>query len=259
MGKVKVMLFDLDGTLYLDGVPFPGAIQLIEKLRDSELEYCFVTNNSSLATPDYCERLRNIGFPVTPRNMVSSCEAAALMLKTKNIGPEIYILGTQRLKNWMAGQGFIHTAENPQAVLLGFDRELTFEKLTEATRLIMEGVPVYATHPDNVCPPYLPDAGMIMGAIQRIKPGIVINAIAGKPHRWLCQVLQERFNCTPDEMVMVGDRPGTDILFAQNNGMRSMMVLNGAPMPALGQVKPTVIVPHIAQLMDEFWPRNLGW
>ena len=26
----RLMLFDLDGTLYLDGVPYPGAVKLIE-------------------------------------------------------------------------------------------------------------------------------------------------------------------------------------------------------------------------------------
>ena len=41
--------------------------------------------------------------------------------------------------------------------------------------------------------------------------------------------------------------------------MRSMLTLNGAHMPTLGEMKPTVIVPHIAQLLDEFWPHNLGW
>ena len=62
--KAKLLCFDLDGTLYLDGVPYPGAIEVIEKIRKSDLEYCFVTNNSSIAPPDYCEKLRRIGFPL---------------------------------------------------------------------------------------------------------------------------------------------------------------------------------------------------
>lgn len=259
MKPVRVMLFDLDGTLYLDGVPFPGAIQLIEKLRDSELDYCFVTNNSSMGTPDYCERMRNIGFPLEPRNMASSGDATVHMLRSLGVGPEIYILGTNRFKSWMAGQGFIHTTVNPKAVLVGFDRELTFAKFNEATRLVLAGVPLYASHPDQVCPPDLPDAGMILAALKASRPGVVVQAIAGKPHHWFCDVLCERFQCTPEEMVMVGDRIGTDMRFAHNCGMRSMLVLNGARMPVLDDFQPSVIVPHISQLMDEYWPRNLNW
>ena len=257
--KTKLMLFDLDGTLYLDGVPYPGAIELIEKLRHSDIEYCFLTNNSSISPPDYCEKLRRIGFPLDPRNVLSSCEAAVYMLRKLHVGPELYLLGTERFRRWMEGQGLIHTLDKAQALLVAFDKELDYKKLLEATSLVLAGKPIYATHPDPVCPPGLPDAGMLLAYFQAAKPGTIIQAIAGKPHRWLCDVLQERFGVPPESMVMVGDRVGTDMRFAQNCGMRSMMTLNGVPMPVLGDVRPTVIVPHVRQLLDEFWPRNLGW
>ena len=258
--KAKLLCFDLDGTLYLDGVPYPGAIEVIEKIRKSDLEYCFVTNNSSIAPPDYCEKLRRIGFSLEPRNVMSSCEAACHMLKTLGIGPEVYLLGTEKFRRWMEGQGLVHSMpDHAQALLIAFDRELTYQKLHEATQCVLRGLPIYATHPDPVCPPDLPDAGMLLEYFKAVRPGTIIQAIAGKPHRWLAEVLCQRFQVEPGEMVMVGDRVGTDLSFAQNNGMRSMLTLNGAQMPVLGDVKPTVIVPHIAQLLDEFWPRNLGW
>ena len=257
--RARVMLFDLDGTLYLDGVPYPGAVELIRKLRDSDLDYCFVTNNSSIAPPDYCEKLRRIGFPLEPRNVMTSCEATVHMLRTLDIGPEIYVLGTTKFRNWLEGQGFRHDFAKARALLVGFDKELDYQKLSDATRLVLRGVPIYASHPDPVCPPDLPDAGMLLEYLKAIRPGTIIQGIAGKPHHWLAEVLEERFGCSAAEMVMVGDRVGTDMRFAQNAGMRSMMTLNGVPQPPLGDVKPTVIVPHVAQMLDEFWPRNLGW
>ena len=257
--KAKLMLFDLDGTLYLDGVPYPGAIELIERLQKSDLEYCFVTNNSSIPSVDYCEKLRRIGFSLEPRNVLSSGDAAVLMLRTLGVKDNVYVLGTNRFRGWFEGQGFQQDEKNPDAMLIAFDKELTYAKLTSATRLVLKGVPVYATHPDVVCPPGLPDAGMLLAYFQAARPGVVIQAIAGKPHKWMCRVLEQRFGVRPEEMVMVGDRVGTDLAFACNNGMRSMLVRNGEPMPPLGNYVPSVVVPRINQMLDEFWPRNLGW
>lgn len=58
---------------------------------------------------------------------------------------------------------------------------------------------------------------------------------------------------------MVGDRVNTDMRFAANFGMRSMLVLNGVPQPELGDIRPTLIVERIGQLCEEYWPENLGW
>lgn len=260
MARAKLVLFDLDGTLYLDGAPFPGARELLRKFADSDLEYCFVTNNDSLSPADYCERLQRIGFPVEPQRMLVSCEAAVEMLRTLKVPREIYILGTEKLRQWMAGQGYTHTFDEAKAVLVGFDRELSFAKLTEATMLVKRGLPLYATHADMVCPPGLPEAGMLLAALQAAQPGVTVRGIGGKPHRWFVEVLRRRFHVEPEEMVMVGDLLATDISFGWNNGLRTMLILNGKPLPEMPpHRKPDAVVPRIAQMQDEFWPRNLGW
>lgn len=261
MARAKLLLFDLDGTLYLDGAPYPGAVDLIRQIAASaDLQYCFVTNNDSIAPPDYCEKLRRIGFPVEPHNMLVSCQAAVQMLRALDVGPQIYILGTDKLRQWMEGQGFQHTCERAKAVLVGFARTMTYQDFTEATALVEKGVPLYATHFDMVCPPGLPEAGMLCTALCAARPGTIVRGIAGKPHRWFVDVIRRRFNVEPEEMVMIGDLIATDISFAWNNGLRSMLVLNGRPVPEMPNGKrPDAIVPHIAQMRDEFWPRNLGW
>lgn len=254
MSSSKLILFDLDGTLYLDGVLFPGVIELIEKLRHSSLQYGFLTNNSTVGPDDYYHKLKGLGLALEPRNVVTSCEASCLMLEGMNLGPDIYILGTKKFRAYMESQGYRHTYENPSALLIGFDTELTYQKLTEATRLVLASLPIVASHPDPICPGDLPDAGMLLEYFKAAKPGTIIQAIAGKPHHWLVELIEKRFQVKRQEIIMVGDRVQTDMRFAANFGMRSMLVLNGQKMPELGDIKPNAIVPKIAQLSDEFWP-----
>jgi len=257
--QAKLILFDLDGTLYLNGVLFPGVKELISKIRHSGLDYGFLTNNSSIGPGAYYHKLRKLGLELAHRNVVTSCEATCLMLKKLQVGPEIYILGTRKFRDYMESQGFIHSFTQAKALLIGFDKELTYTKLTEATRLVLAGRPIYASHPDQVCPGPFPDAGMLIEYFKAARPGTIIQAIAGKPHHWLVDLISERFKVRPQEIIMVGDRVNTDMRFAQNFGMRSMLVLNGCPMPTLGDIKPTVILEHIHHLTDQFWPAKLGW
>lgn len=259
MTKSKLILFDLDGTLYLNGVLFPGVRELIEKLHHSQYQYGFLTNNSTIGPGDYYRKLKRLGLILKPRNVVTSCEASCLMLKGLNLGPDIYILGTRKFRAFMETQGYRHTCENPGALLIGFDTELTYRKLTEATRLVLAGVPIVASHPDPICPGDLPDAGLLLEYFKAVKPGTIIQAIAGKPHRWLVELLEQRFQVQRNEIIMVGDRINTDMRFAANFGMRSMLVLNGRELPDPGDICPDVVVPEIGQLLTRFWPENLGW
>jgi HAD superfamily hydrolase (TIGR01450 family) len=255
----KLLLFDLDGTLYLDGVLFPGVKELINKIRHSSLDYGFLTNNSSIGPGAYYHKLRNLGLELRHRNVVTSCEATVSMLKKLQVGPEIYILGTRKFRNYMESQGFIHSADQAKALLIAFDKELNYRKLTEATKLVLDGRPIYASHPDPICPGPFPDAGMLIEYFKAARPGTIIQAIAGKPHHWLVELVCERFQVRPEEIIMVGDRVNTDMRFAQNFGMRSILVLNGCPLPTLGDTKPTLVLDHIHQLTEQFWPTKLGW
>lgn len=167
----KLILFDLDGTLYLSGVLFPGVKELIHKIKECpKLEYGFLTNNSTIGPEAYYQKLKKLGLELEQRNVVTSCEASCCMLEGMGLGPEIYVLGTKAFRDFMESQGYVHTYENAKALLIGFDTELTYQKLTEATRLVLRGIPVVASHPDPICPGDLPDAGMLLEYFQASRP-----------------------------------------------------------------------------------------
>jgi HAD superfamily hydrolase (TIGR01450 family) len=260
----KLVLFDLDGTIYVSGKLINGAKELLLKLGDSGINYGFMTNNSSVNPDDYLEKLCKIGLPAKKQNIITSCEATILMLKEFKLGKNLYIVGTERFKKYLAENHYYHDAENPSAVLVGFDLELTFEKLTQAVRFLTNGVPLFASHPDTVCPSSagpIPDAGMVLAALLA-GSGVQPTAIAGKPYKWILQVAQQRFNADSAETVIVGDRLATDILMANNFGMRSALVLSGVSKLADLEKfshKPNIIVSSVEQLIEKFWFDKSVW
>ncbi len=257
----RTVLFDLDGTIYLSGVLYPGVVELIDKLNASGLQFGFLTNNSTVGPESYARRLRALGLDVGRRHILTSAEATCLMLHELGLGPDLYIVGTRAFRRYLAGRGFRHSYDDAQAVLVGFDTELTYRKLTEATRLLLErNLPLVASHPDPVCPGPLPDAGMLLAYFQAADPRVAVKAVAGKPHRWIMELVRQRFACAPEEVIMVGDRQNTDVRFAHAFGMRSILVLNGGSPPAPHtQPWPDAIAPAIGQLIDAYWPPSLGW
>jgi HAD superfamily hydrolase (TIGR01450 family) len=260
----KLVLFDLDGTLYVSGKLIPGAVDLLHKLSDSGIRYGFMTNNSSVNPDDYLEKLCGIGLPASRQNIITSCQATILMLKEFAVGPNLYIVGTDRFKKYLAEHHYFHDDNKPSAVLVGFDLELTFEKLTRAVRLLTDGLPLYASHPDVVCPSSagpIPDAGMMLAALAA-GSGVQPTAIAGKPNKWILEVAQQQFHTALADTVIVGDRLVTDISMAHQFGMRSALVLSGVSKRSdleKAACKPTLVVGSVEQLIDSYWFDHSVW
>jgi len=252
---LKLILFDLDGTIYLGDKLLPGVKPLLRRLRTAGLDYGFMTNNSSRSPRQYLQKLRRLGLDVTPPNIITSAEATCLMLADLNLGPDIFILGTTAFRKYLASQGYCHQEKHPDAVLVGFDLQLTHKNLTTATRLVLDGVPLLASHTDVLCPSPagpLPDAGMILAALKKAT-GLAPKHIAGKPHRWIVKLACRNFNAKPSQTLIVGDRLETDIRMAHMHKMRSVLVTTGvtkAAAVAKSPYKPDLVLNSVAQLTD---------
>jgi HAD superfamily hydrolase (TIGR01450 family) len=260
----KAVLFDLDGTIYVGGKLIDGAKQLLEKLKMYGINYGFMTNNSSVNPEDYLQKLSKMGLPATQENIITSCEATILMLEELDPGPDLYIVGTERFKTYLAQNKYYHNDENPSAVLVGFDLELTFEKLTQAVRFLTKGIPLVASHPDVCCPSVagpIPDAGMVLAAL-KAGSGVSPVAIAGKPNKWILQIAKQKFRVENSEIVIVGDRLETDIFMASRFGMRSALVLSGvSKISDLDRFshKPHIVIDSVEELIEKYWFSKPVW
>ena len=250
--KIKCYLFDLDGTVYLDGVLYDKARETVEYLA-SFAEICYLTNNSSRSRVINIDRLKSLGLPVSARQFMSSTDAASDYLVKNHAGEGVYAVATDPVKEELRAAGVTLVEENPSVVLLAYDTTLTFEKLNKLCYYVSKGAVFYATHPDIVCPAPevpMPDVGAFLACIQAAT-GERPQKIFGKPFMWLAEAVKQRFGLETEEIAMVGDRLSTDMLFAQNNGFLSVLTLTGeTTREMIGGRAPDVIIESIAELLE---------
>ena len=138
--KLRAFIVDLDGTTYLGDHLIPGADRFFHRLREAGKRYVFYTNNSSATPTMYLRKLRGLGIPVRPENVLTSATATIMYLKRRGRGRRVFPLGTRSFENHLRREGLVLTDRRPDYVVLGFDKTLTYHKLDTACRLVREGV-----------------------------------------------------------------------------------------------------------------------
>ena len=229
----KLYLLDMDGTLYLDEDLFPNCLEFLQAIRARGGDYLYLTNNSSKSVDKYVEKLNRIGIPACADEFFTSTDAACAYLHEHYHGKKMYALGTASFREQLKASGFPVTdrlEEGIDCLMMGFDTELTFQKLDDACRLLTENPDLMylATNPDWVCPTaygYVPDCGsvsqMIFNATKR-KPYFI-----GKPQPAIAQLAIAKKQCKPEDAVLVGDRIYTDITCGVNAGITTVLVFSG--------------------------------
>ena len=184
--KTKLFLFDQDGTLYLGSRLYDFTIPLLEKIKATGRRYMFMTNNSSRSVADYIKKLEKMGITATREDFITSSQATAYYLKKHHSGKKLYVCGTRSLVKELEMEGFTVTTDLDQVevIVMGFDTELTFQKLEDVSKLLLtrKDIPYIATNPDLVCPTEfgsVPDCGSVCIMIENAtgrKPIVI-----GKP------------------------------------------------------------------------------
>jgi len=226
----KLFLLDMDGTIYLDNDLFDGTIEFLNYVKGIGGRYIFLTNNSSKSVDKYIEKLGKLGIPTTADDFLTSTNATVLYLQKKDYH-KIYALGTTSFKEQLKEGGLPITdklEEDIDCLCMGFDTELSFQKLEDACILLGRGVEYIATNPDWVCPTwygYVPDCGsvsqMLYNATKRMPLFI------GKPEPAMVYLAMEKTGFKPEETAVMGDRLYTDIACGVNAGISTIFVLSG--------------------------------
>ena len=228
LADIRLFLLDLDGTFYLDATPLPGALDFLAAVRARGVEFAFLTNNSSRGKQDYLLKLNRMGAAVSAREVLTSADATLDYLDKNHFSKDLLLIGTPSLEAQFAAGGYAVRAPQPQAVVLGFDTTLTYEKLTLLCNAVRAGLPYIATHPDFNCPVaggFIPDIGGVIALVEACT-GRRPDAVIGKPNGMIAQAASDRFGVPLAQICMVGDRLYTDIALGRC-GVKTALVFSG--------------------------------
>lgn len=228
LSRIRLFLLDMDGTFYLDNTLLPGALEFLAALRKKGVPFAFLTNNSSKGRSAYFEKLSAMGVSAGEDELFTSADATILYLKENRFDPHIALIGTESLCAQFAAAGFAVNEKKTEAVVLGFDTTLTYEKLCRLCSLVRAGVPYIATHPDFNCPVeggFIPDIGGVI-ALVKACTGREPDAVIGKPNGYIAKAAAEKFGVSLSDICMVGDRLYTDIALGRC-GVRTALVFSG--------------------------------
>ena len=229
LNDVKCFLLDMDGTFYLGEEILEGSMEFLAHLKETGRDFMFLTNNSSRSAKMSVEKLAKMGVFIEDRQMFTSGQATALLLNDTYPGKRIYLLGNAALRGEMLEMGVNIVENDAEMVVVGFDTELTYEKMWRTCDLVRDGLPYLCTHPDFNCPTetgFMPDAGAILAFIEA-STGRRPDLIVGKPYPPIVEATLLRTGLTKQELCIVGDRLYTDIKTGVDSGILSILVLTG--------------------------------
>ncbi|MFH0946333.1 MAG: HAD-IIA family hydrolase [Planctomycetota bacterium] len=256
---LRHIAFDLDGTLYIGSRVFPFTVPFLKQLDRLNIGTTFITNNSSRSVEQYQQHLRGMGIDAARDQIYTSGLATIAYLKQERADlKRLFIVGTSGLMQEFRAAGFEivseDAADEPDAVIVGYDPELDFARLCKGAYWIERGCDFVATHPDQICPTDLDtlliDCGSLCRCLEEAT-GRQPDRTLGKPDPAMLAGVLARHQLRPFQLAMVGDRITTDMEMARRAGARSILVLSGETTPEQtgeADLAPDLVVRDIGEL-----------
>ena len=250
----KGFLIDMDGVIYRSSELIPGAIEFVKLLQKSELPFLFLTNNSQRTCRDVATKLARMGIPVGEEHIYTCAMATANFLSKQKPNGTAYVIGEGGLLNAMHACGYSIVDKEPDYVVVGEGRTLSFEMLENAVQMVVDGAKLIATNLDPNCPTKQgtrPGCGAIVSLIEAAA-GVRAFSV-GKPSPIMMRSARKEIGMATSETIMIGDTMDTDILGGVQMGYRTVLVLTGTTAVAdLSKFafQPDIIIDSIADLCD---------
>ncbi|MDY3553947.1 HAD-IIA family hydrolase [Gemmata sp. JC717] len=246
----------MDGVLYRGTDLIPGADRFVRELRERDIPFRFLTNNSQRTRRDVVARLVRLGLDVEEEHVFTSAMATARFLAQQKPGGTAYVIGEGGLLTALHQHGYAVVDHDPDYVVVGEGRTFNLELVESAVRMILGGAKLIATNMDPNCPTQngtRPGCGAFV-ALLETATGVKAFSV-GKPSPVMMRAARKELGLTTDQTTMIGDTMETDILGGVQLGFHTVLVLSGGTkaedLPRYAY-RPETVVPSLAELADLF-------
>ncbi|MEK5037448.1 TIGR01457 family HAD-type hydrolase [Sporosarcina sp. FSL K6-3457] len=228
MEHYKAICLDLDGTVYRGREPIPEAVSFIASTQARGINPYFITNNSSMTRLQLQKKLASFGIQTDIAHIMTSAIAVAKYCKNHYSGASVMLIGEKGLEEALMSEGIELTMDNPDVVIMGIDREITYAKLAAACLAIRAGAHFIATNSDKAFPTekgLVPGNGSFVKLMESATGQAPI--FVGKPESHMLGFIQQENGYRKEEMIMVGDNYDTDIQAGIRFGIDTLHVAGG--------------------------------
>ncbi|MNB75719.1 Arabinose operon protein AraL [compost metagenome] len=231
MLSYETYFFDLDGTVFIGDVLLPGVQKTLFHLRRMNKQLRFLSNTAIRTRAECLGRLRQLGLTADINEVVTAGYVSAVYFKELDGPVRVLVSGERALRFELESEGVAVTEDPLDAthVLVGMDREFTYDKLHRAMRAVRAGACLIAANPDPCCPvegDLLPDTWSMVKAIEAAG-SVQVQEVIGKPSAYYAEKVLEWSGARSERCLMIGDRLDTDIRFGASHGMHTALVLSG--------------------------------
>jgi NagD protein len=245
-------LIDMDGVLYRGTEVIPGADDFIRQLRERDVPFRLLTNNSQRTRRDVAAKLARMGIDVDEEHVFTSAMATARFLARQKPAGTAFVIGEGGLLTALHQNGYAVVDHDPDYVVVGEGRAYNLELVEAAVRMIVRGAKLIATNLDPNCPTQnglRPGCGALVALLENAT-GIRAFSV-GKPSPVMMRAVRKELGLTTDQTTIIGDTMETDILGGVQLGFHTVLVLSGGTARddlAKYAYRPELVVESVAEL-----------
>lgn len=254
MRDYRLFLIDLDGTVYRGEETVSSGVRFVHRLIDANKNYLFLTNNTTRTPKMVVDKLKGHGIETDQKHIYTPSMATAsyILKKRSHQKTGLYIIGEIGLwSELLSHPEFEINESNPDYVIVGMDKDLTYHKVRVATKAIRNGAIFIGTNADMNLPlgnELIPGNGSqcaMIAAASGQQPLYI-----GKPEAIIVDMALKKFNFKKEDTLIVGDNYNTDIKAGFNSNVDQLLTLTGVTRrkDIINQKQPTILVNNL----DEF-------
>lgn len=230
LDRTKTYLIDLDGTMYRGNQVIAEAVTFIQLLQKHHISYVFVTNNATRTRKQNLEHMVRLGFNgIKEKDFFTSATAAVSYMKKHSDAHYVYAIGEKGLYEAILEGGYEFNEQKAELVFVGLDRSADYSQYSKAARILRQNhALLVGTNQDR----RIPDGDAFSigngAVVEMLKYASEAETIMiGKGNRAMMEEVLAYTNKTKEECIVIGDNLETDIAFAKDNGLSSIMVCTG--------------------------------